>query len=77
VLTEIEVYTFEKEYCRGLYVASTLYLGFQAQGFTAEDFNVMCSITSWATCGPAHSRGMSIHEEHDDTYTDGRRSDGH
>jgi tRNA:m4X modification enzyme len=44
-----------------------------AQGFTAEDFHVMCGITSWATCGPAHSRGMSILEEHDDTYTDGRR----
>jgi len=49
----------------------------QAQGFTAEDFNVMCGITSWATCGPGHSRGMSILEEHVDTYTDGQRSDGH
>jgi len=49
----------------------------QAQGFTVEDFNVMCGITSWATCGPAHSRGMSVLKQHDDTYSDGRRSDGH
>ncbi|KDR18002.1 TRNA guanosine-2'-O-methyltransferase TRM13-like protein [Zootermopsis nevadensis] len=35
-----------------------------AQGFTADDFDVMSGITSWATCGPAYSREMSIPEEY-------------
>jgi hypothetical protein len=62
-----------KEYCGVLYVAHKLYLDFQAQGFTFEDFNVVCGITSWATCGPAHSRETSVPGERDDTYTVGQR----
>jgi hypothetical protein len=50
-----------------------LFLGFQAQGFTAEDFDVMCGIASWATCGPAHSREKSIPEDYDDSHSHGQR----
>lgn len=46
------------------YGAYILSLDFQAQGFTADDFDVMSGITSWATCGPAYSREMSIPEEY-------------
>jgi hypothetical protein len=54
-----------KSFSCGAYFLS---LGFQAQGFTAEDFDVMCGIASWATCGPAHSREKSIPEECNDRH---------
>jgi len=48
--------------------AYRFFCDFQAQGFTAKDFDVMCGIASWATCGPARSRETSIPEEHDGRY---------
>jgi hypothetical protein len=52
---------------------------FQAHGFTAEDFDVMCGIASWATCGPARSTEMSVSEEYDNghTHADGQRLDSY
>lgn len=46
-----------------------------AHGFTAEDFDVMCGISSWATCGSGRSRETSDSEEHVDghTHADGQR----
>jgi hypothetical protein len=54
------------------YRAYVLSFHFQAQGFTAEDFDVMCGIASWATSGPSHSREKPMHEEYDGDHGHGQ-----